>query len=533
MAIYARVSTDRFQDETSTERQEADCRTLASLKPGWEVVDVYRDSGTSAYNLRAKRPEYDRLMADVAGRRVDVVLIWKLDRLARNTKEALRVKEHLTKFDADLVSVNDPGIDTTGPIGQFVFTIIAAVAQLESDQTSLRVKREKKAAAMAGRDPGGGLLPYGWEVEEVWRGDGTRRRKVKVLTGKVVPEQAENLKAVVTRFLDDGESLSSLCRWLNDERGARTNHGKRWRVQSLRNLLTSPRLAGYRQHALNEKRTDMRLYPAEWEAVIDYPTMERLQSRFGAQLVQDDEGLRLLRPGTGGARASTQQHLLTGLMWCGRCKGLERMNLATSSRPGVKPRYTCVGCVGTTIPQDVVEEHVTKEALLLLMGRRMLGHDQGVDVTGLTAQVEDVKERMRKLSLARFVDSVITEDEYGAARSALVEELATLEGQLTTADEMQALPIPGDVREGFDVWWEGASRAERRRVLDGAVAKVVIEPLTHELAAPFRKVGVEVTPDRDPQAGVPKKLRPQMIRGRIRIEWRPEVMPEPEPEPVI
>jgi hypothetical protein len=54
-----------------------------------------------------------------------------------------------------------------------------------------------------------------------------------------------------------------------------------------------------RQHALNAQRTDLRLYPAEWEDIIEYPTFERLQARFGAQLVRDDEGLRLIRPGTG------------------------------------------------------------------------------------------------------------------------------------------------------------------------------------------------------------------------------------------
>lgn len=528
VGIYVRVSRDRTGEERTTAQQEADARKLCELHEGWRVTDVYRDTDTSAHDLKVKRSEYDRLMADVTAGRLDAVVIWKLDRLARNTKEALRVADHFESHAVDLVSIHE-AIDTTGPMGRFVFTVMAAVAQLESDLISLRVRRSKVEDARNGKHGGGGRLPFGWRTEEVERVVGTQVRKVTVPTDEVVPTEAELLRQVVTRFLDEGESLSVLVRWLNDQ-GARTRQDKRWRVQSLRSLLAAPRLAGYRQHSQqvngHRDRNVLDLYPATWQPIVDASTFRRLQGRFGTEVVESDGGLRLVRRGSGKKKVSTKQNLLSGLLWCGRCE-TERMQVQRSTTGG--DRYCCVGCVGVTIPVEVVEEHVTREALMILMGRRMLGHDRPeVDVPALQAEVDKVRERLRRLSVAHFVEEAIDDDEYQAARAPLVEQVTALEGRIATAKELQPAPLPDGVKVGFEPWWEGANYADRRRVLDGSVRRIVVDPLTHDHARPFRKPGVDVAEDRDPQTGVPRALRKEMIKQRVRVEWRQEVLDEPE-----
>jgi DNA invertase Pin-like site-specific DNA recombinase len=531
VGIYVRVSTDRFGDETSTELQEADCRKLCELHDGWRVAKVYRDTNTSAYDLKTKRDEYDQLMADVAAGKLDVVLIWKLDRLARNTKEALRVAAHLEEHGTDLVSVNDPGLDTTGPMGKFVFTLMAAVAELESATISLRLQGRKAADAREGKFAGGGVLPYGWKTVEVERTRGERTYTVVVPTDEPDPDQAAVVQEVARRFLDGGESLSALAKELN-ERGSRSAQGKRWRVQTLRSLLTSPRIAGYRQHArrvnTNGKRdrNTLDLYTATWQPILDPDTFRRLQRRFGAEVFEVEGGLRLVRRGSGRQKVAGKRNLLSGLVWCGRCEH-ERMQVQRSTTG--PDRYTCVGCVGVTAPVDVVEEHVTREALLVLRGRRVLGHDQpDEDAPALQAELEAVREKLRKLSVAHFVDEAIGDDEYRAAREPLVQQVTALEGRIATAKDLQLQPLPDGVKLGFEPWWEQASFAERRQVIDSAVQRVVVDQLTHAHAAPFRKPGVEVAEDRDPQTGVPRALRKEMVKARVRIDWRPEVWGEVE-----
>src|SRR5687768_2451339 len=87
-AIYTRLSIDRTGDGLGVERQEADCRALAS-KHGWRVTAVYSDNSISAFN-GATRPGYEQLLLAVQRGEVDVVIAWSHDRLNRRPRELER-----------------------------------------------------------------------------------------------------------------------------------------------------------------------------------------------------------------------------------------------------------------------------------------------------------------------------------------------------------------------------------------------------------------------------------------------------------
>ena len=123
-AIYARVSTS----EQSPELQLRDLRQYAEAR-GLESSE-YVDSGYSG--AKQNRPALDRLMDDARKRRFDCILVWRFDRFARSTKHLLLALEEFRSLGVQFISYQE-NIDTTSPLGQALFTIVSAVAQLERD----------------------------------------------------------------------------------------------------------------------------------------------------------------------------------------------------------------------------------------------------------------------------------------------------------------------------------------------------------------------------------------------------------------
>ena len=144
VAIYARCST---QDQTVDLQLDA-LRDYASAR-GFEITDEYVDEGVSG--ARAKRPALDRLRADAHRRRFDAVLVWKLDRLGRSLSHLIRAVDQLGSAGVDLISLGDPGLDTTAPSGRLMFHVMGAIAEFERDLIRERTRAGMAAARRRGK----------------------------------------------------------------------------------------------------------------------------------------------------------------------------------------------------------------------------------------------------------------------------------------------------------------------------------------------------------------------------------------------
>lgn len=151
-AIYLRVSTD---DRGQTvENQRLPLLEYCQAQ-GWNDPTEYADEA-SATDLRGRKA-WRRLLDDAARRKLDLVLVWRLDRMARSVLDAAQTLERLRAWGVGLRSYSEPYLDTTSPFGEALFYITMAYAQLErgilSERTKAGMERARRQGKRIGRPP--------------------------------------------------------------------------------------------------------------------------------------------------------------------------------------------------------------------------------------------------------------------------------------------------------------------------------------------------------------------------------------------
>ena len=193
------------------------------------VADRYVDADVSAYSGK-RRPEYQRLLADIEGGHIDAVVVWAVDRLVRQPRE---LEHFLDVCDAaglaNLASVTGD-LDLAIHDGRLMARILGAFARKESDDKSRRIRRKARELAEAGKVGGGGTRPYGFEAD---------RTTICESEASVIREAAQRVVA--------GESIRSIVADLND-RCIPTVMGGEWKTPNLRRIVSSPRTSGQREH---------------------------------------------------------------------------------------------------------------------------------------------------------------------------------------------------------------------------------------------------------------------------------------------
>src|SRR5882672_2317886 len=144
--IYARVSTK----DQSCELQVRDLRAYCGAR-GFDLVREYIDVGQSG--AKESRPELNKLMDDARKRQFDAIVVWRFDRFARSTKHLLSALEEFRSLGIQFISYQE-NIDTSSALGQALFTIVSAVAQLERDLIRERVSAGIRNARANGKKLG-------------------------------------------------------------------------------------------------------------------------------------------------------------------------------------------------------------------------------------------------------------------------------------------------------------------------------------------------------------------------------------------
>lgn len=420
-AIYIRISTDR-PDETSTTTQEARCREYAIAK-GWEVHSIYMDRGKSAFN-GGRRPEHDRLMADIEAGVINAVVVWKLDRWSRSASEWYQLWDRLTAERCAWASVTDQ-FDTSTRMGKAMVGVVALFAELESGIKSERITEWHRHRSAAGTAPA------------ALAGFGFRRTG-----GKLHPVKKEAaLVAAAAESLLGGASIRSIVREWN-RRGIKTRHGNTWEATAFRKTLTSPTMIGCRM-------LDGVLVEGEWEPILDRDAWQAVRALFADPT----------------RRVTTDNHrkLLSGIVHCSRCG--HKMQMQTSVKG---PRYSCRVPYATTGPCGRVSilasiaDNYMKEAMIAVVGDGLPAlaiHDP--------AEVGRLEEELSALA-SDYGAGAISRAEWQAARVGIEARLNEAIDRARTS----RIAVPANLA---DVW-DKLTVEERRSIILAVVETVTIEP---------------------------------------------------------
>lgn len=418
---YVRVSTDK-QDELSPDSQEKLLRDYAKSN-NIILLSVYFEIGVSGRKAD-KRPEFQKMISSAksAEHPVDVILVWKFSRFARNQEESIVYKSLLKKqHNVDVISISEPLVD--GPFGSLIERIIEWMDEYYSIRLSGEVFRGMKENASRGAYQA--RPPLGYCIKE--------RGKPPV----IVPEEAKIVQMIFEKYVNEHLGLFDIARHLNSL-GLKTSQGKPFERRSIEYILQNPSYCGMIRWNRTENATNRIKDKSEWiltdgiqEAIISKELFDAAQERYKTTY----------KP-VGKRPSSTYRHWLSGLMKCPVCG--RSMTANTMHRANGEP-YSYFTCYGYSKgkcekPNGISSNTIEKEVISCIKNALDTGRieyelreykpAESVNECALIeerlAGLKGKEDRIR----ASYREGIDTIEEYRENRALIQKERETLELQL-------------------------------------------------------------------------------------------------------
>jgi site-specific DNA recombinase len=433
--LYVRISQDREGAGLGVARQLKDCEALCE-RLGWKVAGVYTDNDVSA-STGKRRPEYERLLADLASARGTAIVAWHPDRLHRSPRELETFIDVVEKAKATVATVRAGDLDLSTPSGRAVARTLGAWARYEVEAKSDRTRSKMDELARAGAFQGG-ARPFGYEADGI----------------AVRPDEAAEV-AKMTADVLAGRPFRQIARDLN-ERGVLTSAGKPWGGVQVRQLVLRARNAGLRQH-----RGEV-IGAAVWPAIV-----KEADWRAVKQLIESGA-----KPDTW---VNTHRYLGSGLFRCGICGDKVRIAVTSTRKGSQRTIYRCAStmAVTTRAPGAHVARHIDPvDALVIELVIARLSRQDATDLLvpvddsalEVVNEVAQLRERMNALAV-EFADGVLTVEQIKTMTARMRERIELLERRLParpTPPALAALAAAADVRAK----WSELTIDERRSVVD-------------------------------------------------------------------
>ncbi|TNE94826.1 MAG: recombinase family protein [Rhodobacteraceae bacterium] len=273
-AIYTRKSSEEGLDQSfnslDAQREACEAYIKSQASEGWRALPArYDDGGISGGTM--DRPSLQRLLIDIERGRIDVVVVYKIDRLTRSLPDFSRMVEVFDRHDVSFVSVTQ-AFNTTSSMGRLTLNVLLSFAQFEREVTGERI-RDKIAASKSKGMWMGGTVPLGYDLPA----DNTRALIIN-------PDEARTVALIYRTYLDLG-SVHALEHWLDARnirskrrvhRNGRVSGGKPFSRGALFHLLRNPIYLGRIPHKGE-------LHEGLHEAIIDQSLYDAVQSRLDRQ----------------------------------------------------------------------------------------------------------------------------------------------------------------------------------------------------------------------------------------------------------
>ena len=402
VAAYCRVSTDSDEQATCYEMQVEHYTDYITKNTEWELVDIYADDGISGTNTK-KREEFNRMIEDCMAGKIDMVITKSISRFARNTLDCL---QYIRKLKDKHISVffEKENINTMDTKGELLLTIMASLAQQESQSLSQNVKMGIQFRYQAGKVQVNHNRFLGYTKDE---------------EGNLIiePEEAEIIKRIYREYLE-GASLKDICDSLMAD-NILTGAGKeKWIPSTVHKILTNEKYIGeallqktVTTDFLEKKRqANNGLAPQYYVEGSHEPIIPKhIFMRVQEELVRRAN----LRSGADGKkkRVYSSKYALSSICTCEKCGDVYR-RIAWNNRGKKYTVWRCCTrvehgpgmCDAPTILEEDLQTAVMK-AINDVLGRKseVIRHmekllEQTI-ATECEGQLADIDARMEKLQL--------------------------------------------------------------------------------------------------------------------------------------
>jgi len=312
-AIYTRKSTEEGLQQAfnslDAQREACSAYIMSQCHEGWQPVpDLYDDGGYSGGSMN--RPGITQLLEDIQAGKVDVIVVYKVDRLTRSLADFAKIIEVLDKHKASFVSVTQ-AFNTTSSMGRLTLNVLLSFAQFEREVTGERI-RDKIAASKARGMWMGGVVPLGYKVEE---------RKLIVIS-----DEADRVRHIFTRYLQLGSVYALQAELANQGIRTKKRVGRDGRAMGDAQFSRGALYQMLRNRIyLGEICHRGTAYSGDHDAILDAALFERVGSMIDRNRSDYAAGIQADHPS-----------LLCGLVWDGERR---RMAPGHSSKRGVRYRY--------------------------------------------------------------------------------------------------------------------------------------------------------------------------------------------------
>ena len=447
--IYARYSSDN-QTENSIEGQLRECKDFAE-KNGFTVVSTYIDRAYSAKT--DARPQFQKMIKDSAKRLFDVIIVWKLDRFARNRYDSAHYKSILRKNKVKVVSATEPiSEDSTGILLE---SLLEGYAEFFSAELSEKVIRGMTENALKCKWNGGGL-PVGYYI------DSDKHYQIDTLNAPFVLEAFKRYA--------DGDTIVNLVKWLNDC-GVQTYRKKPMGFDSVGRMLKN-------RNYIGEYRYDTHVFPGGVPAIVPDDLFERVQER-------------LAKNKKAPARHKAEDdYLLTTKLFCGLCNAYMVGESGTSGTLKVHHYYKCAtakkhrSCKKKSVKKVWIEDIVVNQAMRLLADDAIL--ERITDSILELQKQENITLPMLRKQLAeteRGIDNMLNAIQQGILNTSTKKRLDDLEaakGDLEVKIMQEEVEQPLLTRDQIMFWLhkfrgiDATQREQRQLLIDTFVNAVYL-----------------------------------------------------------
>jgi len=304
-AIYVRVSTNEQAEEGYSIDEQLRVLKEFCEREGYLVYDEYIDRGISGKNISG-RPAIQRLLHDAEEKKFDVVLVWKMNRLARKMVDLMNIVELLNRKNIAFRSYTEK-YETETPTGKLQFQMMAAIAEYERNNIAENVKMGMIARAKEGRWNGGQVL--GYDVVEI--PNANKKRKD---THLIINEKEANIVRCIFQMYTSGHGYKSIANCIN-KKGFRTKKGKTFSLNAIKTIVTNPVYAGYIRYNVRRDWNEKRRNNINPNPVIQKGEHEPIISEEVWQVAQNVYESRSHKPN----RVHDGEFPLTGIMRCPVC----------------------------------------------------------------------------------------------------------------------------------------------------------------------------------------------------------------------